>query len=357
MPFIAYYLTPDGNLRRDLGSQQVQEALASGEGLLWVDVSDTNEQDGEFLLEVFNFHQLAVDDCVSTRINPPKVDDFGDYLFVIVHGVNYATLGDLVETSELEFFLGNHYVVSNHSLPLISIESIQRHVEGDGGPMRHGAQFLAHSILDTLVALALPTIDRMTEVASDIEEEAILRPQRETLDTTLRLKRSTLRIHRAMAPQREVMNRLSRGDYGLVGEEARIFYRNVYDNIVRIEDLNQSLRERADTAMSLYLSAVANRQNETMRVLSIVASIFMPLTLLAGIYGMNFENMPELSWPWAYFVVLGIMVTVASGLLWTFWAKRWVALGRKRVSRIATFAVEREHLLGIAHNLRRWPRL
>lgn len=356
MSFKAYYLSQDGNLRRDLDRQQIQEALASGEGLLWVDLDNTTEQDGAFLMEVFKFHPLAVDNCVSTRLNPSKVDDFGDYLFVIAHGVNYGAQGDLVEIAELGLFLGSHYIVSNHNYPLLSIESIQLQVETDGDPMRRGAQFLAHSILETLVTLALPTIDRMSEVASDIEEEAILRPRRETLDLTLRLKRSASRIHRIMTPQREVMNRLSRGDYGLVGEEARIYYRNVYDDIARIQDINQSLRERADNTLALYLSAVANRQNETMRVLAIVASVFLPLSLLAGIYGMNFDNMPELHWPWAYFVVLGVMVTVAGVVLWTFWARSWVAASRRRVSSIATFAVDREHLLGIANNLRRRPR-
>ncbi|MFH1559931.1 MAG: magnesium/cobalt transporter CorA [Chloroflexota bacterium] len=353
MSFKAYYLSPDGTLSRDMDKQQIEEAFASKEGLLWVDVGGTTEQDGDFLLEVFHFHPLAVDDCVSTRINPPKVDDFGDHLFIICHGINYGSQGELVEVAELGLFVGSHYVVSNHNFPLISVDSVSRLVEGDGSSMRHGAQFLAHEILDTLVALTLPTIDKMAEVASAIEEEAILNPQHETLDVTLRLKRSALRIHRTMAPQREVMNRLSRGDYSVISENARIFYRNVYDNIIRIEYLNQSLIERADTALSLYLSAVANRQNETMRVLSIVACVFMPLSLLAGIYGMNFENMPELKWPWAYFVVLGTMVTVAGGVLWTFWAKRWVSAGRKRVSRAAAFAVDMEHLLGIANNLRK----
>ncbi|MDA0988006.1 MAG: magnesium/cobalt transporter CorA [Chloroflexi bacterium] len=357
MSFKAYYLSPDGTLHRDMDRQHIEEAFASKEGLLWVDVSDTTEQDGEFLLEVFEFHYLAVENCVGTRINPPKVDSFGDHIFIICHGIDYSTQGELVGVSELGLFVGSHYVVSNHNFPLISIDTISRLVEEDGSHMRHGAQFLAHAMLDALVALALPTIDKMTEVAATIEEEAILNPHHTTLSVTLRLKRSALRIHRTMAPQREVMNRLSRGDYSLIGEEARIFYRNVYDNIIRMEDLNQSLIERADTALSLYLSAVANRQNETMRVLSIVASIFLPLSLLAGIYGMNFENMPELKWPWAYFVVLGFMVTVAGGVLWTFWAKKWVSAGSKRVTRAATFAVDAEHLRSIANSLRRRPRM
>ena len=357
MPYTAYYLSPAGVLSRDLTEGQIREAFASKEGLLWVDVGGITEQDGEFLLQVFGFHPLAVADSVSPRINLPKVESFGDHLFIISHGINYSSPGEVVEIAELEIFVGSNFLVSTHNLPMITLDAITGSIEQDGSPMRRGTQFLTHAILDSLVALTLPTIDRMSEVAEEIEEEAILNPHQDILTVTLRLKRSALRIHRTMAHQRDVMNRLSRGDYDLIGQESRVFYRNIYDHIVRLEDRNQTLIERADTALSLYMSAVANRQNETMRALSIVAAVFLPLTLLAGIYGMNFENMPELEWPWAYFAVLGVMLTVAIGVLWTFWAKRWVLAGRKRVTRVAAFAVDRETLMRIANGLRKWPRI
>jgi len=147
-----------------------------------------------------------------------------------------------------------------------------------------------------------------------------------------------------IAPQREVINRFSRGEFPLIKEEAWVFYRDVYDHLVRIEDLNQTTRDSADNALSTYLSAVANRQNETMRVLSIVATIFMPLTLVAGIYGMNFEYMPELKLPWGYFAVLGLIGTAIACALWWFWAKSWITWGRRQVSRVRPIAVEREKL-------------
>jgi 4-alpha-glucanotransferase len=161
--------------------------------------------------------------------------------------------------------------------------------------------------------------------AQDIEEETIRNPQPPTLEAILKLKRSTLRIHRVMAPQREILNRLSRGEFPIIGSEAQIYYRDIYDHLVRIEDLNQTTRDRADNALATYLSSVANRQNETMKVLSIVAAIFLPLTLVAGIYGMNFEYMPELMVPWAYFAVLGFMGIVIIGVIWWFWARNWLA--------------------------------
>jgi magnesium transporter len=237
-------------------------------------------------------------------------------------------------------------VVSNHNLPLYSVEGVKRLVEDDGRPMKRGADFLAHAVSDALIDNILPTIDRLSDVAEEIEEEVIRHPRQMTLEAILKLKRSTLRIHRVMAPQREVLNRLSRGEFPIVKSEAQIFYRDIYDHLVRIEDLSQTIRDRADNALNTYLSSMANRQNDTMKVLSIVATIFLPLMLVAGIYGMNFEHMPELEWSWSYFAVLGFMGAVIIGAILWFWAKRWITWGRRRVMRVRLFTVEPERLIG-----------
>jgi magnesium transporter len=351
MPFKGYYLSPEGDLKCDLTAKELKAAFESGQGLLWVDIAETTEEDGRFLENTFNFHRLAVEDCVSPLIHSPKIDDFGDYLFLIVHGINHAVESEIVETAELEIFLGHHFVVSNHSSPLYSVEAVKRQAEDDGRPMRRGADFLAHALVDTLIDNIMPTIDKMSDIAEEIEEEVIRSPHQTTLEAILKLKRSTLRIHRVMAPQREILNRLSRGEFPLIKEEARIFYRDIYDHLVRIEDLNQTIRDRADNALSTYLSSVANRQNETMRVLSIVATIFLPLTLVAGIYGMNFEYMPELGWRWGYFAVLGLIGAVIVVAIWWFWARNWITWGRRRIIRIRPFAVEPKKLIGYIEHL------
>jgi magnesium transporter len=186
----------------------------------------------------------------------------------------------------------------------------------------------------------------MTDVAEGIEMEVIREPQKHILEGILKLKRSSLKVHRVMAPQREVLNRLSRGEFPMIKQEAQIFYRDVYDHVVRIEDLNQTILDRSDNALATYLSSVANRQNETMRVLSIVATIFLPLTLLAGIYGMNFEFMPELGWRWGYFAVLGVIGLVVLILVWRFWASGWFSWGRRKVTWIKPFVIETEKIRG-----------
>jgi len=353
MSFVAYYLNPEGEVCRDLNEGQTKASFESRQGLLWVDIVETTEEDGKFLERIFGFHPLAIEDCVSTKIHPPKVDDFGEYLFIIVHGINYAVESEIVETAELAIFLGAHFVVSSHNFPLYSIEAVRHMVEDNGRPMRKGADFLSHALIDALIDNVTPTIDKMTELAEGAEEEVIQNPQQSTLEAILKLKRSAVHLHRVIAPQREVLNRMSRGDFRVIREDARIFYRDIYDHIVRIEDLNQSVRDMTDNALATYLSSVANRQNEVMKVLSVVAAIFLPLTLLVGIYGMNFENMPELKSPWGYYAVLGFIVSAIIIVMWQFWSRGWINWGRRQIISIKPIAVEREKLIGHIGHLKK----
>jgi len=192
----------------------------------------------------------------------------------------------------------------------------------------------------------------MTEVSAEIEDEVIKNPQKTTLEAVMKLKRSTLHIHRVMTPQRDVLNRLSRGDFSLLKRGTRIFYRDVYDHCTRIADLNQTNRDIADNILATYLSSIANKQNEIMKVLAIVAAVFLPLSLLAGIYGMNFENMPELEWSWGYFAVLGIMAFAIAGLVWRFWASNWISVGNRGARRIINLTANRERIKGYFKKVR-----
>ncbi|MFC2014381.1 magnesium/cobalt transporter CorA [Chloroflexota bacterium] len=346
MAFTAYYLAPNGELHINLTEEQVKSSYDSGEGLLWVDIVETANEDGQFLETYFKFHQLTIEDCISINIHPPKVDDFGDHIFMILHGVNYAVESEVVGTAELAVFLGRNFVVSSHSFPMLSVDSVKQMVERDGLLMRRSADFLVYSIMDALVDNVMPTVDKMTEVGEDIEEEVIRQPHQRTLEAILKLKRSAVHLHRVMAPQREVLNRMSRGDFALIREEARIYYRDIYDHIVRIEDLNQTVRDMADNALATYMSSIANKQNEVMKILSIVAAIFLPLGLITGIFGMNFTNMPELNLSWGYYAVIGFILFTILTVLGLFWRQGWINWGRKRISIPKTFLADRSKLVG-----------
>jgi magnesium transporter len=349
----AYYMDSDGTLKPNINRNEIESACKSERGLLWVDIEGDDPEDISLMPDVFHFHQLAIDDCLGERINPPKVDEFESHIFVILHGVNYTVESDIVETSQLELFIGANFVVSHHTFPVLSTQEVKRLVEESGRPMRRGADFLAHEIADALIDNVLPTIDTMNDITDDIEEEAIHNPQKTTLEAILKLKRSTMQLHRVMAPQREILNRLSRREFHVITQEAQIYFRDIYDHLVRIEDLNQDIRDRTDNALSTYMSSVANRQNETMKILSIVAAVFLPLSLLAGIYGMNFEYIPELSWRWGYFAVLGLMAVVIISVLWWLWLKNVITVGKKRISFIRPIKADTKKLLGHIDRLAR----
>ena len=207
----AFYLTPDGELLDQISIEQIRNFLATGEGLLWVDMEDVMDEDAELLSSVFCFHPLAVADCISKNIHPPKIDDFDDYLFIIVHGINYHIESDVVETTELTLFLGKNYVVTSHDIPMRSVSSMLERVRKDGRPMRRGADFLAHDIIDALVDNIMPTINGMDEKNDQLEAEALHEPKRETLMSIMQLKRSILALTRVILPQREIMFRDHKG--------------------------------------------------------------------------------------------------------------------------------------------------
>jgi magnesium transporter len=357
MPFKAYYLDPAGRLHQDLDEAQIAAAQASGEGLLWVDIGETTQADGQFLERVFQFHHLSIEDCLDATVSTPKVDEFEDYLFMVFHGINYTAATEIIRTTELDLFLGENFLVTNHNVFLYSIEAIKRLVELDGRPMRRGVDFLAHAVIDALVDNIKPVIDQLGDRADAIEEIIFQSNHTSTLQAILHLKRSTLRLRRAMLPQREVLTRLSRREFTHISDEASRYYRNIYDDLARMEGFIENMRDRLDTILATYMSVVANQQNESIKSLSVIAAIFLPLTLLAGIYGMNFEYMPELEYRYAYFIVLGFMVMVAGGVMWYYWARRWILAGRKRLAKFVPAAVDPERLISYVGHMARWTHL
>ena len=320
----AFYLAPGRRVPQQVDMDQIGSLLSTEKGLLWVDIEYATSEDAQFLTDVFHFHPLAVADCVSKNIHPPKIDEFEDHIFIIVHGINYNIESDIVETTELGLFLGANYLVTSHDVPMRSVASTMERLRVDGRAMRRGADMLAHDIIDTMVDNIMLTLNELDDKCTIIESEVVEHPRKETLGSIMQLKRSILALNRVMSPQREIVNAISRGDYPVVSEKAHIYYRNIYDHLVRIETLTQGLRDLADSVLAAYLSSVSNRMNEVMKVLSIVAAIFLPLTLLAGIYGMNFANMPELQWRYGYFVVWGIMALVATSLVMYFKRRKWL---------------------------------
>ncbi len=318
----------DGKLRLDLPVEEMRAAVADAGGLLWVDIAAVGgRSEGESLLrDLFGFHPLTIDDCYNTIIDPPKVDDYGDYLFLIVHNVRYEADARRLVTSELDMYIGPNYVVTLHKTPLQSVMEIRRRAENHSLVLDHGAAFLAHALFDVVVDEFHPVVEALDDQVAAAQEAVLAQPKQAVLQEVLQLKRNAQRLKRSILPQRDVANRFARGEYArLIAPESLMYFRDIYDHTVRVDEMIDSVRDLSESALNTYLSSVNNRINEVMKTLAIVAVIFLPLTLVASVYGTNFEDtFPAYGWAPGFYGMIASFVAIAVALLIWFRFRRWI---------------------------------
>jgi magnesium transporter len=319
---------PDGriaSLPNDDGA--IREAIANPDNLVWIDLVITNPDDARILSSVFDFHPLAVEDAVSPHVDPARIDDYGSYLFVVVQALSVYQADVEMEVVEVDFFLGKNYLVSCQQT---TVPAIDRHFERPERLellLQKRSDWALHGLLDALVDDYMPIVDQLDETIDDLENKVLDRAEKELLQQILIAKRNALRLRRATTPQRDIMNRLSRGEFPeLVHSETSMYFRDVYDHLVRIEYLIEGLRDLSDAALQTYLSVVSNRLNEIMKVLTAGGAIFFPLTLISGIYGMNFSQnqLPSFDWKYGFPFSLALMAAIAISLLLYFRHRRWI---------------------------------
>ena len=329
MAFTAYYVSPDSRLIRDVDDSHIRSILESESGVLWVDITEPDDGDRDLLLNAFVFHPLTIDAVLDQAPQTARVEDFGRYVFINAQSVDYTLDEDILQTADLTIFIGSNYVVTAHAVYMPSVDAIRRLVEVDGRPMMKGSVFFAYSHFQALLQAVTPALDRMSDRADAIEDRILAHPDESALTAVMTLKRSSLSLSRALVPQREILSRMGRREFDLIGEGTDLYFRDLFEYLVRVQAANDVIRERADTSLATYLSAVSNRQNEIMKVLSIVATIFMPLGLIAGIFGMNFENMPGTEYRWGYHIIWVVTLIALGLMLWMLWLKRWIVGGSK----------------------------
>ena len=310
---------------------QLPDLLKDEQAVIWVDMEAPTLDDDRVLLDVFHFHPLTVEDCRANR-HHPKVEEFPDYIYFIVHAVRTDSSPDRFNTVELDGFLGKNFVVTYHHDKFTSIDKVKQTVRSSPVTCQRGAPFLLHSIIDSIVDDYLPVMDDFDERINDLEDNifSLHRPNDEILGEILGLKRSVLRLRRISSKQLEVLYRISHGQFQLISGPVLPFFRDIYDHIVRVTDLAESYRDLISGSLEAYLSVVSNRLNEIMKVLTIFSAIMLPLTFIAGVYGMNFDNMPELHSRNGYYAVWGIMIVVAVGMLGLFWKRGWIGSGPQK---------------------------
>lgn len=312
---------------------ELPELLADETNVVWVDLQgETPEHLAEakdVLLNIFKFHHLTVEDCVETR-NQPKVEAFEKYLYFIVHGIKPGeTNAANFVTKELDGYLGSNFVVTFHVERFRSIKDVKKQIRSSTFACQRGAAYLMHQILDQLVDYYMPIVDDFDESINRLEERVfdMKNNNNAVLGEVMDVRRSVARLRRISSRQLEVLYRMSHGEFPQIPENVLPFFRDVHDHLQRISDLAEGYRDLVAGLFDIHFAVVGNRTNDVMKTLAVLSAIILPLSLIAGIYGMNFENMPELKTERGYFVTLGAMAILTVILLWYFWRRGWIFQG------------------------------
>ena len=333
MVSIYYYLN---NEIKRLSIKELSQCLQHQDGILWVDMEDPLEAEEEtILVSLLDFHPLAIEDCQKGREEEghlPKVEDFGDYLFVIFNPVEGVTRAESEEkrrtveirTSQVSSFLSKRVLVTHHYKPLRSISHAAQLCAKNPQTLGRGPDFLFHIIIDDIVDNYTPILDGLDDAIDSMEGEVFRLPSQRTMMRILQLKKDIMTIRRVAVYQREMLNRLSRGEFSLITHEEMIYYRNVYDHLVRMTDLAESYRDMVSGLLDAYLSVTSNNLNQVMKVLTIISTIFLPLSFITGFFGMNFKFLPGAEWEYGVAAATVFMTAVGVGMLWVFKRNRWI---------------------------------
>ena len=305
-----------------LNDGDIEDALKEDDNLLWVEMENPTKDELVFLKETFKLHPLTVEDCVNTNARP-KIDAFPGYLFLILHAAGYSKSTYKVKTLELNNCVGKNFLLTIHMDPIPSLKNAWERAEKNVSLMRNGADNLLYQVIDSLVDNYFPVIDMLDTRIDKIENEVFAEPTELTLKHIFSVKNDILFLRRVIAPQRETINMLAKGDHPFINPSIGIYFRDICDNLMFILDTIDTYRDTISGALDAYLSNITNKTNEIMKTLAVIATFMMPLTLIAGIYGMNFKYMPELEWRFGYLGAYALMAIIAIGMLIYFKRNKW----------------------------------
>ncbi len=291
----------------------------------WINVDGLHQVEIlEKLGECYGFHPLMLEDILNTD-QRPKMEDYGDYIYIVLKRLSQSNKNNGTMTEQISLIMGSNFVISFQETEGDIFDPIRERIRNDKGRIRKmTADYLAYSLLDSIVDNYFIIMEKLGEKIEFLEEELVTRPTTETLKTIHQLKREMIFLRRAVWPLREVVSGLERGESLLMKESTRIYLRDVYDHTIQVIDTIETFRDMVSGMLDIYLSSISNRMNAVMKVLTIIATIFMPLTFIAGIYGMNFKYMPELEWYWGYPALWLVVVLVGVSMLIYFKKKRWL---------------------------------
>ena len=309
----------------DCASQLDPAWLAPGSGVwVWVDLSAPTPDEARILPDVFNFHELAVEDALA-EIHHPKVESYGNYLYLVLHGIDFREAEHCFKTQDVDFFLGEQFLVTVHPGISRTLNEMRGVCARNHRALGEGPAALLHRIIDSMVDHYRPEVDRLSERLDALEEEIFERPDARLAKKILDFKADVSSLRRVVLPQRDAVARLARREFAIISEQLAYRYRDVHDHLVRLVDEAMFFQDRVTSLLDAHLSQVSNQLNGVMKVLTIIATIFMPLTVIVGLWGMNvpLPHMPGGD-PAQFWWVVALMVGLGAGMLAYFRRRRWL---------------------------------
>jgi len=308
-----------------LSQEKYAQALEDSEGLLWVDFQGESPEASEpVLLDIFHFHPLAIEDAIY-QTHVPKVDDWESYLYIALHAIAYEAQAGELEMIELDVFMGANYLVTHHDLPIPALERVWESFQRDERYRKQGADHLLYLLVDELTVDFMKAVEEIDEEIGFIEDQVFEKPDNKTVKRIFALKQVTLHLRRSLSPTREVLNKLARDDYPMIDSRDRVYFRDVYDHFVRLHDIAESLRDMVGGVLDTYLSVVNNRMNDVMKTLTLITTLFMPISFLAGFFGMNFFQPVSaglMSWTDNPSFIISMGIFLLTPVLMYYWIRR-----------------------------------
>ena len=307
----------------DCLAADISELRVPQQNIVWADVSDPTSEDFLELAEEFGFHPLSIEDCRNEH-QRPKVEEYNGYYFIVLYEAELVGPQDRLELRELNIFLGSNYLVTVHSRPIRAIETARRLWHEWTDRAEHGAGLLSYLLMDAIVDDYMPLLDILSDRMDDLEDQIFGEFQSGAIQDIFRIKKQLLYLRRSIAPLRDVFNTMLRREQPIFARETHVYFQDVFDHVIRVADTIDSLRDMLGSTMDAYLSVSGNRMNMVMKRLTSIATILMSVTLVAGIYGMNFNVMPELKWKYGYVYALLSMVGIGIGLYLYLRKAKWL---------------------------------
>jgi magnesium transporter len=307
--------------------RRMEDCASCGTGpqVCWVDITGIHQVD---ILEkcgaIFGLHPLVLEDILNTG-HRPKYEEHDDFLFLVLKMLNLPENGSEIRIEQVSLIVGRNHLLTFQEQEGDLFDGVRERLRGNRGKIRkHGADYLAYALIDAIVDGHFVILEKIGDKIEKLEDELLSRPSPETLHQIHNLKREMILLRKSVWPLRELIGRLQRAESPLIAENTGIFLRDVYDHTIQIIDTVETFRDMLAGMLDLYLSSISNRMNEIMKVLTIIATIFIPLTFFAGVYGMNFDYLPELRWRWGYAAFWGLSIVCALGMVRFFRGKKWL---------------------------------